>query len=67
MIKNKPAAFPTPPIEVAVPCGTMVETGTPDKKSPLAARIRSMALDEVVGQKHIIGKGNGSEDNNDRT
>ena len=33
-----------------------METDTPDKKSPLAARMRPMTLDEVVGQKHIIGK-----------
>ena len=28
-----------------------------EKESPLAARMRPTALDEVVGQKHIIGKG----------
>ena len=26
-------------------------------ESPLAARIRPVSLDEVVGQEHIIGKG----------
>ena len=28
-----------------------------DKTAPLAARMRPEALDEFVGQKHIIGKG----------
>ena len=27
-----------------------------EKESPLAARIRPSTLEEVVGQKHIIGK-----------
>ena len=27
-----------------------------EKESPLAARIRPTTLEEVVGQKHIIGK-----------
>ncbi len=30
---------------------------TQEKESPLAARMRPTTLDEVVGQKHIIGKG----------
>ncbi|MBQ6874652.1 MAG: AAA family ATPase, partial [Lachnospiraceae bacterium] len=28
-----------------------------EKESPLAARMRPATLDEVVGQKHILGKG----------
>ena len=27
-----------------------------EKESPLASRMRPVTLDEVVGQKHIIGK-----------
>ena len=27
-----------------------------EKESPLAARLRPVTLEEVVGQKHIIGK-----------
>ena len=27
-----------------------------EKESPLAARLRPATLDEVVGQKHIIGR-----------
>ena len=27
-----------------------------EKESPLAARLRPITLDEVVGQQHIIGK-----------
>ena len=27
-----------------------------EKESPLASRIRPTTLDEVVGQKHILGK-----------
>ena len=29
---------------------------TQQKESPLASRMRPKTLDEVVGQKHIIGK-----------
>ena len=29
---------------------------TMEKESPLASRMRPTTLDEVVGQKHIIGK-----------
>ena len=29
---------------------------TQQKESPLASRLRPRTLDEVVGQKHIIGK-----------
>ncbi len=28
-----------------------------EKESPLAARMRPVSLDEIVGQKHILGKG----------
>ena len=34
----------------------MRETNETSKESPLAARLRPTTLDEVVGQKHIIGK-----------
>ncbi len=30
---------------------------TQEKEAPLAARMRPVSLDEIVGQKHIIGKG----------
>lgn len=33
-----------------------MRANTMEKESPLASRMRPMTLDEVVGQKHIIGK-----------
>lgn len=33
-----------------------MRANTMEKESPLAARLRPSTLDEVVGQKHIIGK-----------
>lgn len=33
-----------------------MRANTMEKESPLAARMRPTTLDEVVGQKHIIGK-----------
>ena len=33
-----------------------MRSSTQEKESPLASRMRPTALDEVVGQKHIIGK-----------
>ena len=33
-----------------------MRTNTMEKESPLASRMRPVTLDEVVGQKHIIGK-----------
>ena len=35
---------------------TYMRSANMEKESPLAARIRPSTLDEVVGQKHIIGK-----------
>ena len=35
-----------------------MRANTMEKESPLAARMRPTTLDEVVGQKHIIGKDN---------
>ena len=32
-----------------------------EKESPLASRLRPTTLEEVVGQEHIIGKGNAKE------
>ena len=29
---------------------------TQEKQSPLASRMRPSSLDEIVGQKHILGK-----------
>lgn len=34
----------------------MMEAQTKEKESPLAARLRPAALDDVVGQEHIVGK-----------
>ena len=33
-----------------------MRTTNMEKESPLAARIRPVTLDEVVGQQHIIGR-----------
>ena len=33
-----------------------MRSSTQEKESPLASRMRPTTLDEVVGQKHIIGK-----------
>ena len=33
-----------------------MRTNNMEKESPLAARLRPVTLEEVVGQKHIIGK-----------
>lgn len=33
-----------------------MRSNTMEKKAPLASRLRPATLDEVVGQKHIIGK-----------
>lgn len=33
-----------------------MRANTMEKESPLASRMRPTTLDEVVGQKHIIGK-----------
>ena len=33
-----------------------MRTTTQDKESPLASRMRPRTLDEVVGQRHIVGK-----------
>ena len=33
-----------------------MRTNNMEKESPLAARLRPTTLEEVVGQKHIIGK-----------
>ena len=33
-----------------------MRSATQEKESPLASRMRPRTLDEVVGQKHIIGK-----------
>ena len=33
-----------------------MRSNTMEKESPLASRLRPTTLDEVVGQKHIIGK-----------
>ena len=33
-----------------------MRSNTMEKESPLASRMRPTTLDEVVGQKHIIGK-----------
>ena len=33
-----------------------MRSNTMEKESPLASRMRPVTLDEVVGQKHIIGK-----------
>ena len=34
-----------------------VRENTKEKESPLASRLRPTTLEEVVGQQHIIGKG----------
>ena len=33
-----------------------MRSNTMEKEAPLASRLRPSTLDEVVGQKHIIGK-----------
>ena len=33
-----------------------MRSNTMERESPLASRMRPTTLDEVVGQKHIIGK-----------
>ncbi len=33
-----------------------MRSSTQERESPLASRLRPTTLDEVVGQKHIIGK-----------
>ena len=33
-----------------------MRTATQERESPLASRMRPRTLDEVAGQKHIIGK-----------
>ena len=33
-----------------------MRTGKLEKDSPLAARLRPLSLEEIVGQKHIIGE-----------
>ena len=33
-----------------------MRTNTMERESPLASRLRPSTLDEVVGQRHIIGK-----------
>ena len=33
-----------------------MRSNTMEKEAPLASRLRPATLDEVVGQKHIIGK-----------
>ena len=37
-----------------------MRANTMEKESPLASRMRPTTLDEVVGQKHIIGKDSSS-------